>query len=171
MNEITRPTIAAESPASAQQPLPIGGWLIVIAIGLVISFLQNLTGLFQSLAPLRGPVWTRLTDPSSPRYNAHWRGALIFEVVAACLYLLMNVIAVILFFGKRRLFPLLTVLFIPSIFILGLVDHYLGSLIPAVAASPVHTKGMHWLVVKFVALHVWIPYLLVSKRVKATFVR
>jgi hypothetical protein len=83
----------------------------------------------------------------------------------------MNVIVVVLFFGKRRLFPLLTVLFIPSIFILGLVDHYLGSLIPAVAASPVHAQGMHWFVVKFVALHLWIPYLLVSKRVKATFVR
>lgn len=83
----------------------------------------------------------------------------------------MNVIAVILFFGKRRLFPLLMVLFIPSILILGLVDHYLGSLIPAVAASPVCTKGMDWLVVKFVALHVWVPYLLVSKRVKATFIR
>ena len=171
MNEIKLPAIAAETPASAQQPLPIGGWLILIAIGLCISLPQNLAGLFQSLAPLRGPVWTRLTDPASPRYNAYWRGALIFEVVAACIYLLMNVIAVILFFGKRRLFALLMVLFIPSIFILGLADHYLGSLIPAVAASPVYTKGMHWLVGKFVALHVWVPYLLVSKRVKATFIR
>jgi Protein of unknown function (DUF2569) len=170
MNEIAPPPVFTET-VSAQQPPPIGGWLIVIAIGLVISLLQNLTGLFQSLAPLRGPVWERLTDPSSPRYNAYWRGALIFEVVAACLYLLMNLIAVILFFGKRRLFPILTVVFIPSIFILGLVDHYLGSLIPAVAASQEHAKGVHWLAVKFVALHVWIPYLLVSKRVKATFVR
>src|SRR5882672_9723826 len=172
MNEITPTSTIAETTLAAEQhPPQIGGWLIVIAIGLVISLLQNLNGVFRSLAPLRAPVWARLTDPSSPRYHPYWRGALIYEAVAACLYLIMNLIAIILFFGKRRLFPILTVVFIPSIFILGLVDHYLGSLIPAVAASPVHAKGAYVLAAKFVALHVWIPYLLVSKRVKATFVR
>ena len=171
MNEITSPVTLAETPATAQHPPRIGGWLIVIAIGLIVSLIQNLTVLLGSLVPLGGPVWVRLTDPSSPRYHPYWRGALIYEAVAACLYLVMNLVSIILFFGKRRLFPVLTVVFIPSIFILGLIDHYLGGLIPAVAASPTHAKGTYVLVIKFVALHVWIPYLLVSNRVKATFVR
>src|SRR5262245_21006491 len=171
MNEVASSSTIAEAPATQKHPAQIGGWLTLIAIGLVISLIQNLVGLLKSFAPLGGPVWARLTDPSSPRYHPYWRGALIFEAVAACIYLLMNLIGIILFFGKRRLFPILTVVFIPLIFILGLIDHYLGSLIPAVAASPIHAKGLEWLALKFVALHVWIPYFLVSKRVKATFVR
>ena len=170
MNEVTLPPTTGFTPVSVQQSPPIGGWLMVIAIGLVISLVQNLNNLLQSLSPLRGPVWARLTDPASPRYNPHWRAALIFELVAACLYVVMNFIAIILFFGKRRRFPTLTVIFIPSIFVLGLVDHYLAGLIPAVAASPIHARAAYLLAAKFVALHVWIPYLLVSKRVKATFV-
>ena len=155
-----------------EQPAPqIGGWLIVIAVGLGISLLQNLSGLIRSLGPLSGPVWERLTDPASPRYHPYWRVALIYEAVAACVYLVMNFIAIILFFGKRRLFPKLTVAFIPTIFILGLIDHYLAGLIPTVAESATHAKGFYVLAAKFVALHIWIPYLLVSKRVKATFVR
>ena len=171
MSEITSTSSLAETPASERQPPKIGGWLIVIAIGLLLSLLQNLGGAVRSFLPLREPVWTRLTDPSSPVYHPSWRGALIYEAVAACLYLVMNLVAVILFFGKRRLFPIVTVVCIPLIFVMGLVDHYLGSLIPAVASSAVHANSVSWLATKFVAMHVWIPYLLVSKRVKATFVR
>ncbi len=159
------------APDGEQQPPQIGGWLIVIAIGLVISLLQNLNNFLQALSPLGGPMWVRLTDPASPRYHPYWRVALTYEAVAACLYLIVNFISIILFFGKRRLFPISAVVFIPSIFVLGLVDHYLAGLIPAVAESATHSKGAYVLALKFVALHVWIPYLLVSKRVKATFVR
>jgi hypothetical protein len=149
----------------------IGGWLIVIAIGLILSLLQNLTNMLQVLAPLgRGFVWTRLTDPTSPVYHPYWKTVIIYDAVAGCLYVIMNFVAIILFFGKRRLFPKLTIAFIPSIFVLSLIGYYLTGLIPAVADKPAYAAQGHELIVRFIALHVWIPYLLVSKRVKATFV-
>jgi hypothetical protein len=51
-----------------------------------------------------------------------------------------------------------------------LVAHFWSGLIPAVSASTAYGKEGHALVVKFIALHVWIPYFLLSKRVSETFV-
>jgi len=171
MDEIASPPITTETHFRPLQPPKIGGWLIVIAVGLVLSLLQNLTNMLQVLAPLGGGfVWVRLTDPTSPVYHPYWKTVIIYDAVVGCLYAIMNMVAIILFFGKRRLFPKLTVAFIPTIFLLSLVGYYLVGLIPAVATKPAYVAQGHALIVKFVALHVWIPYFLVSKRVKETFV-
>src|SRR5882762_7994357 len=109
MNEITSPAIATESHFRPLQAPKIGGWLIVVAIGLVFSLLHNLSNLLADIAPIvRRDVWTRLTDPGSPVYHPYWKPVIIYDAIAACFYLVMNVVAVILFFGKRRLFPKFT---------------------------------------------------------------
>lgn len=171
MDEITSPTITAETQFRPLQAPKIGGWLIVIAIGLILSLLQNLTNMLQVLAPLGGGfVWLRLTDPTSPVYHPYWKGIIIYDAVTGCLYVIMNFVGITLFFGKRRLFPKLTIAFIPSIFILSLIGYYLTGLIPLAGGKTAYAAQGDALIVKFIALHVWIPYFLVSKRVKATFV-
>lgn len=170
MNEPTTPT-SSLTPAAEQQPPPIGGWLIVVAVGLVISILQNLGNLIRTLPLLGDSIWPRLTNPASPVYHPYWRVVIIYELVAACFYVVANVIAFILFFGKRRAFPIFTVVLIPTLLIIGFIDHYLAGLIPAMAETEAHTRGAYLLAVKFITLHLWIPYFLISKRVKATFVR
>lgn len=168
MNELITPTFSL-TPAKPQPP-PLGGWLIVVAVGLGISVLQNLANLIRILALLTGPFWARATDPASPVYHPYWRVVIIYELVAACFYVVANVIALILFFGKRRAYPIFTVVLIPTLLIIGLIDHYLAGLIPAMAESAAHTRVAYLLAVKFITLHLWIPYFLVSKRVKETFV-
>jgi len=80
-------------------------------------------------------------------------------------------VAVALFFREQRAFPKFIVIVIPIIFILILLGYYLSGLIPAVAESPDYSKQTSLVIVRFVALHVWIPYFLLSDRVKKTFVR
>ena len=171
MNEIIPPPLATETQFRPLQAPKIGGWLIVIAIGLILSILQNLTNMLQVLAPLGGGfVWQRLTVPTSPVYHPYWKGIIIYDAIAGCVFFTINFVALVLFFGKRRLFPKLTIVFIPCIFVMSFISYYLTSLIPAVADKPAHAAQGQALIVKFIALHVWIPYFLVSKRVKATFV-
>ncbi|HSE20784.1 MAG TPA: DUF2569 domain-containing protein [Pyrinomonadaceae bacterium] len=149
----------------------IAGFLIVVAIGLVISFLKNLESFGWSLIPFRGQVWERLTTTGTIAYHPYWKPVLLFGVLSSSAILLITVLALFLFFRKQRLFPKVIVAGIPMIFLLMLVGYYLQGLVPAIAATPDYEKQKHVLMLKFIALHVWLPYFLVSNRVKQTFVR
>ena len=153
------------------EPPKIGGFLTIVAIGLVISFLHNLAGLGQSLFPFRGEVWERLTTPGFTAYHPYWKPAILFGVISASVTLALTAICLVLFFRKHRFFPTLVVVAIPVIFVLMLAGYYLEGLVPTVAASPSYAKERHTLIIRFVAMHVWIPYFVISERVKQTFVR
>lgn len=151
--------------------LKIGGFLIVVAIGLVISVLKNLEGLGWSLIPFRGEVWEKLTTPGFSAYHPYWKPVLLFGIVSASVTLALTIITLVLFFRKHRFFPTFIVVAIPVIFVLMLAGYYLEGLVPAIAATPDYGKQWHGLIFKFIAIHVWIPYFVVSDRVKRTFVR
>jgi Protein of unknown function (DUF2569). len=154
-----------------REPLKIGGVLTIVAIGLVLSLLQNLAGLGQSLVPLRGEVWERLTTPGFSAYHPYWKPAILFGIISASVTVTLSAISLVLFFLKHRFFPTFVVVAIPVIFVLMLASYYLEGLVPAIAASPAYAKESHALIIRFIALHVWIPYFVISERVKQTFVR
>jgi len=156
---------------NSEPPLKIGGVLILVAIGLILSLVQNLEHFLGNLAPFRQvAVWERLTTPGSTAYHPNWKPVLLFELVSSSVIFGLNAVAVALFFRKQRVFPRFIVATIPIIFILILLGYHLSGLIPAVAESPDYSKQSSMLIVRFVALHVWIPYFLLSQRVKKTFV-
>ena len=163
--------VATEVPTRPSPPLKFGGVLIFVAIGLVLSFVQNLGQLFNALAPFLQPgVWERLTSPEWTSYHPYWKPVLLLQLSSSSTFVGLNLIALILFFRKARVFPKFIVVIIPAIFILGVIDHYFSGLVPAIAESSEYSAATHSLIVRFVALHIWIPYFLVSKRVKSTFV-
>jgi hypothetical protein len=156
----------------SEPPLRIGGVLLLVAIGLIVSLVQNLGHFLGNLAPYRRQqVWERLTTPGSIAYHPYWKPVVLFELASSAAILGLNAMGLVLFFRKQRVFPKVIILGIPIIFILILIGYYLSGLIPAVAESPDYSKQQSVLIVRFVALHVWIPYFLLSERVKKTFVR
>ena len=151
--------------------LKIGGFLIVVAISLIFSFLKSLGDLGVSFVPFRSQMWERLTTPGLNAYHPYWKPVLLFEIISASVIFAFNVILLILFFRKHRFFPTFVVVAIPVIFVLMLVGYCLDGFVPAIAANPIYARQGHAIIVKFIALHVWIPYFLFSERVKRTFVR
>ncbi|HUQ30864.1 MAG TPA: DUF2569 domain-containing protein [Pyrinomonadaceae bacterium] len=157
---------------SAGNPLPIGGVLVLVAIGLVISLIQNVLSYVASLrAVLDSSIWETVTDPNSPAYHPYWKPALLYEAVTGPILIFLNAAALWFFFRKKRVFPKLVVISIPLFFALMLIGYYLSGFIPAIAESSNYAKQGHQLIVRFIAMHIWIPYFLVSDRVKKTFVR
>jgi hypothetical protein len=154
------------------KPPRIGGLLIFVMIGLFLSLIQNLTYFLASIAPIiRTPLWERLTAPASTDYHPYWKPVLIYDVTTCSLILIINIVLLWLYFRKKRVFPKLTVVLIPLIYVTILAGYFLSGVIPAVAESEEYAKQGHMLVVKFVGFHIWIPYFLLSKRVERTFVR
>ncbi len=111
------------------------------------------------------------TTPGSIAYHPNWKPVLLFELISSSVILGLNAVVVVLFFRKQRELPKVIVVVIPTIFVLILLAYYFSGLIPAVAESPDYAKQQSDVIMRFVALHVWIPYFLVSERVKETFVR
>lgn len=162
-------TPLGESPATAPQRL--GGWLILIGLGLVISPFRLGYALISMYWPLfQNGTWGLLTTPGTDSYHALWGPLLVFEIIGNSGYLVLGLVALVLFFKRSRRAPKV----ITAWLIWGLVfvtaDFFLSDLIPAVAASA-DNDSLRELVRTTISAAVWVPYFLVSKRVQATFTR
>jgi Protein of unknown function (DUF2569) len=167
--------ISLELPQEAwkeTKPPKIRGALILVAVLLIFNLAQNLAYFLGSMAPImRSSRWELFTNPNSPEFHPQWKLALIFDAMTATLILFWNIVTLVFFFRKKTVFPKLIAVSIPIIFLLILAGHFLSGLIPAVAESAGYAKEETALIVRFIGLHIWVPYFLLSKRVEKTFVR
>ena len=146
------------------------GWLTLVAIGLIVSPFKLLYELNASFAELFiDGVWGALTIPSSPVYRAGLGTLLAVELVCNIVILLVAVLLLWLFFKRKQSFPklyiaatLLTLLFVT-------LDIWFASQVIAdqLMLTGEITKSLAAVAVGIV---IWIPYMLRSRRVKATFV-
>lgn len=148
----TAPRLAKRMPA----PKGIGGWLVLPAIGLVVG-----PGL--SILLLLG--WARLLpilDPELKGDARFWALALLDGASIAA-----TVAVAVLFFLKRRsAVPAIIGLMVASILI-SLVQLFLSSAL----FGGMDGQDIKPVIHATVYGAIWIPYFLVSKRVKETFVR
>jgi len=140
--------------------LHIGGWLVLIAFGLIVSVGGNLLNcwkLFQFLtaAPsIKGGIGLAVV---------------MLEVFIQLFMLCASVVLVALFFFRKRTFKPLFIAYIASLFCLGLTSVALTASVPGVSAEVVG-QAMTFPIYVFLLGAVWVPYFLISKRVKSTFV-
>lgn len=147
--------------AVARDLVGIRGWLILPAIGLVLSLIVGPIGLIAGLASM------------DSRYIAYYAPALLVNVG----FYVWLWVAAVQFFKKRSTAPQTLIHFMATrivasviLFILGLAvvgrgwdDPYF----PLVAVSLLKANNF---IAHGLAAAIWIPYFNVSKRVKATFV-
>ena len=165
------PLVFGGTPASRNQgPAGLGGWLIFVAIGLVVTPLKLVSLLLTTFLPLfKDGTVQALTTPGSEHYHPLWRALIAYEVFGNGLFALAFLGLAILFFSKSRRFPKLYMapLLTNLVFLIG--DEIMGSQIPALASSD-NFDSMKEIVRTMIACCIWVPYMMVSKRVKNTFV-
>ena len=149
----------------------LGGWLILVGFGVTISPLLMGVQLHQYYQEVfASGFYTELSTPGSEVYNTELVRLMLFEVVTNVGLCLGFVYLAVLFYTKRRAFPkwfigitLFTPLFLTF-------DHvYLISLIPEIPEKDRQAAILDIIRTVIHAL-IWVPYMLVSRRVKATFV-
>lgn len=163
---------AQQVGASVAQNTPrIGGWLILVAFGVVLSPIRMAAQFFQLyFALFSNGSWAALTTPGSEAYNALWMPLLLLEMGVNAGLFIFSLVIVFLFFSRKRLFP--------RFYIIGLMFSLAFQLLDAWAFSAVLTDEpmfdpdtVNGLLQLLVGAAIWVPYMLVSKRVRATFVR
>jgi hypothetical protein len=149
----------------------LGGWLVLVGLGVVVSPLRIIAQVFPTYAKLISDgSWTALTTPGSAAYSPLWMPILVTEIVVNLALVLAWVFVAFQFFGKRARFPKLYISMLAATITFQLFDAWAITLVSSNAEvfDAETTKELGRSI--FVAL-IWIPYMLISKRVKATFVR
>jgi hypothetical protein len=151
----------------------IGGWLILLALGVIVNpfvFINNLVNLWPSVGMV--DRWRQLTSPEGNAYHPSWLPSLAFEWMYSCVGLILSVLMVFLFFRKRAVAPKCLIAFLFYVLAGTILDNVLASAAIAAADIPTGDSGKYSdIVTNTMRAAIWIPYLLVSQRVKATFRR
>lgn len=154
-----------EAIKNAQQ---IGGWLIVIAIGISIAPITLLVTLGKS-GLYNQTTWDSLDNLSSFATFAY-KSALIFESIANAYLLSFSILIIFAFFNRRKSLPYFFIAFKISSFIVLLFDILLAFWADGGAARYNYISDITRLVIQGIFATIWILYFLKSERVKATFV-
>lgn len=166
---IPEPPPAPPATLANSEPRGLGGWLVLVMIGLIVSPIRIgiLVGTIV-LSLFQGGTWEVLTTPGSEHYHPLWAPLLIFELAINGAFILAGVALLALFFAKSRRFPRMFILYVAISLIFQIVDYVLGEQIPAVAAAGAESNVE--IARTVITAVIWVPYMLVSKRVKNTFV-
>ena len=151
----------------AAGPRGLGGWLVLLAIGLIVQPLRLLGVLGQDLRAFTGDTWRSLTTPESPAYHPAWGPVLLTETVVNTAFLGGSFVLLNLFFNKRVSFPRLAIVFLLASAFFQLTQVIVGRLL---LGSAVAQAGLDSLAISAVSATIWTTYLLRSRRVAATFV-
>jgi hypothetical protein len=159
-------------PTNQDQSAPsgIGGWLILIAVGLCLTPIRIGAEIVQGVRSLQPLAWRAVTTPGSPAYHPLFGPLIIGEMVANAALLGWALVLLYLFFTKRRAFPRAMIAFLIVRVVIQMADIFVASSIP-VAAGSLGPRVYGSLAGNLLVVLVWVPYFLKSRRVAATFVR
>lgn len=146
----------------------IHGWLILFAIGLLLTPIRRLVKMILVFGPIHGETWAALTTPGSPGYAGHWKPLLMSEFAADLVLLAWPLVLIHFFLTRRRaLIPAAIGYMVVS---LGVAIADLTAVQLVVGAQAAADRNSVWpIALEFLSACVWIPYLLKSRRVKTTF--
>lgn len=148
----------------------LGGWLILVGIGVVIGPFR----LAYEYGPMYYSIFTDgtfefLTNTTSEAFHPLWGPLLVGEALYNSLMILTSMCLIYLFFSKHYLFPKVYIAIVVVSLVFIPLDAWIGSFVitDEPMFDPATTKEF---VRTLVGGIIWIPYMLISKRVKATFV-
>jgi len=142
--------------------LPLGGWLILILIGLCLAPLVELLSLINSKY-LSMLVWRHFGTYS---YGNKLRAQLIFETSCEVILVCYAVFCLVLMIKKRDILPNVIIGYFFFIVLFRVGDYIMISYASHMKIPDVYTEDMMRAIV---GAAIWIPYFMRSRRVKRTF--
>lgn len=153
-----------------KKPDRIGGWLILLSIGLIIHPFKLAYEIFDGLDTYSLENWNYFTMPGSEDFHFLWHPILLFELTVNIFWLVFSCLILVLFFQKRKSFPEIFIPYMIFGLVIMILDCFLVYLIPSVKVNwefeiykDVIKQGIY--------TFIWSLYFMKSKRVKRTFTR
>lgn len=148
----------------------LSGWLILVGIGVVLAPFR----LFATTFPVFQPIfidgtWEALTTVGSEAYSPLWAPLLIGEIAYNVTMFVALIYLAFLFFTKNYRFPSAYILIVVISLVFIPLDAWLIQFVMPNEPiwDPETAKEFFRVLIGGI---IWVPYMLLSKRVKATFV-
>ena len=146
----------------------INGWLLLYTFSVVLGPVSLLMSLWTNVAPMAMPRWSTLTAFGGSQYHPLWAPALLFEFAGHLALLVASVTLLLLYFRQRSSYPRLAVGFLAALCLFKGVDLAIASRLPGTTLTMEDWGEASRLLLSAL---IWGSYLLLSKRVRSTFVR
>ncbi|MEW6777511.1 MAG: DUF2569 domain-containing protein [Bdellovibrionota bacterium] len=149
----------------------IKGWLAFVGMGVILSPLiiigtsgPNYVKIFSD------GTWEILTTPGTHAFQPLWAPVLIGEIIVNSGLVLAWSFAIFLFFATKKTFPSYYIGLRFAALVWVAVNPYIAELV--VPDGRIFTpEVVQALIMDTVGTSIWVPYMAMSKRVKATFVK
>lgn len=160
------------APASAVDPALQGirGWLVLPAIGVVVTPIRLVVDFIGTTDPFAADTWAALTTHGGAAYHPLWAPFLLFELGANLALIVCSLLLAVLFFQRRRSVPLVYSTFLLGCFGVQAADLLFAAALPAASAA-VDAGAWGKLFGGLFGVVAWIAYFRVSRRVQSTFIR
>jgi len=165
---LTTPPIIHEPSLFDSRRVGIGGWLILVAFGLIASLVRVGVNFVSTWPSYSVESWSDLTTRGSESYHFLWGPYLCWALLANIATLILLMLMLILFFQRRRIFPRVYIGYLGFAALVALIELIAAQSLPDTDKNLTPVKD---LVRVLITCSIWIPYMLVSRRVKFTFVR
>ncbi|WP_066628935.1 DUF2569 family protein [Labilibacter marinus] len=143
---------------------PVGGWLVLPAIGISLSPIIMTYNLFTNgFFELDG--WEGIINQATSNYSAAHSSIVFFEFSFNVIFIVFSILANILFHSKRSSAPLLMIIFYVSNSVFIILDSILVSALNIETDSSFTSE----IIKAMIRMAIWVPYFLNSERVKETF--
>jgi hypothetical protein len=136
----------------------IGGWLILVALGLAVSPFLILRVVFADFRILNSIQFQTALD-----LHPGLASLVLFEAITDTLFIVAAIGLNILLYRKKKAFPTCMVIYFAAQIVWVLTDHLLAMRFNSHSAWTGFTRAV-------IAALIWIPYFLRSERVRDTFV-
>ncbi|HET7863764.1 MAG TPA: DUF3857 domain-containing protein [Burkholderiaceae bacterium] len=155
--------------AGPPPPRGLGGWLLLVGLGVGISVLRMARELHTLAPSMTTATWLNLATEGGGAYHPLWGPILLFELVADLALLTGYGVLSVLFVQRRSSVPRVYISVALCGVLLSGLDLLLAGLIPQ-AAQSVSSADWSGLVRQGVAAAIWTSYFMRSARVRVTFV-
>ena len=148
----------------------IKGWLILVGIGIIFSPIRLGFSLLQTYTPMmKDGSWEKATTVGSSNYVPHFQALIITEISYNLCIMIASIYLIYLFTKKSKDFPKLFIIIgLISILVIP-IDAYLATLVFN-EMEVFDKETLKEFMKTVVGYFIWIPYMLVSERVKQTFI-
>lgn len=182
MNQITKPLNGQEdlisdsrridlNGSNGNEPSGIGGWLILVAINVLLTPILLLRALYINITFISNGALEKLSTPNSQVYSALWKPAALFEIASNILTLLLSIALIYLFFSKKKIFPKFFIGMLLFKILVTIIDETFIFNLSKSTSIGINSNPSSTIIQPIISLVIWGGYMLNSVRVKNTFTR